>query len=611
MRTRALALLLAAGCTEDPRLAFTTAAQSETGCAPPPTRGLPPEVDRVVVQVRDVAGEWTTLGALPRDGGNGSVIERIPAGPADLRLVACEGAVGTHEARPAIEDVPDGHKRTLVAHFRRNDHLTCAGTGFGPTYDSYARLARPMAFGAAARLPGGEELVVAGGAGQLLEDRVQTRDDGQEWQVFAWREGLFWPGIERATPTTRRALDTRRAGLEAMPLRAGTGEGLLLAGGAPALELAPPPAQGTWTTGPILPADNVFSEPGLAFLDGTTGAVAPILTGDSRAVTPRILAGVAQGPDGRIVRAGGLQATLEGPRASADVEVINGGLLTRHTLPAALLGPTVTALGDDTYLVWGADVPRCGATPGYLVTLDPQFAATPLQWADTEPPTCADVCRDWYATAYHTATRIADGPAGEKRVLIVGGLAVRQTDPDLGGDLVHNPDPGVDCPANAFVLTIDPVATSARVAPVAVPEAARHAVRRALHRAVPVGERVMITGGWGSFGIPTSLVAGDDVLFYEDAQPAGTVTLAAPMARRRFGHVAAALPEDRVLLVGGLAPAQVDIDPATGNARLVDPLQANDVAEIYTPPLQADPCPLAAADAGAEPDAAGDAGGEE
>ena len=605
MQHRALALILATGCTDAPHLAFTTAAQSETGCTPQPTRGLPAEVDRVVVQVRDVVGEWKTVGELPRDGGNGAVVERITAGPTDLRLVACEGPVGTHEARPAIEDVPDGQKRTLVAHFRRNDHLTCAGTGFGPTYDSFARLARPMAFGAAARLPGREELVVVGGAGQVLEDRLQTRDDGQEWQIFAWREGLFWPGLERATPITRRALDEGRAGLEALPLRAGTGEGLLLAGGAPNLQLVPPPAQGTWLTGPILPADNTYSEPGLAFLDGTTGAAAPILAEDGRPVPLRILAGIGQGLDGRIVRAGGLEYTLEGPRASAAVEVINGGRLTRHTLPAALLGPTITHLGDDTYLVWGADVPRCGATPGYLITLDPLFAATPLQLAN--PPACADVCRDWYATAYHTATPLTDGPAGEKRVLILGGLVVRDA------DLAHNPDPGADCPANAFVLAINPVDTAATVHPVAVPEAARHAARRALHRAVPVRDRVLITGGWGSFGIPTSFVAGDDVLFYDDATPAGTLRLAAPMARRRFGHVAAALPEDRVLLVGGLAPAQVDLDPATGNARFVDALQANDVAEIYTPPLQADPCPLAAADAGAEPDAeaAGDAGGEE
>ncbi|MEZ4474253.1 MAG: hypothetical protein R3F60_26395 [bacterium] len=49
---------------------------------------------------------------------------------------------------------------------------------------------------------------------------------------------------------------------------------------------------------------------------------------------------------------------------------------------------------------------------------------------------------------------------------------------------------------------------------------------------------------------------GDDVLFYDDAVPAGTITAAPPMGRRRFGHIAAELPEGRVLLAGGVAPAR-------------------------------------------------------
>ncbi|MEZ4474255.1 MAG: hypothetical protein R3F60_26405 [bacterium] len=162
-------------------MAFTTAAQTAGGCGEAPTRGLPPEVDRVVVQLRDVAGEWQTLDEIPRDGGNGALLERVPVGVADLRLVGCEGPAGRYEARPAIEEIPDSRKRTVVAHFRRAGSLTCAGTGFGPAYDAFAALPRKMAFGTALGLPGQEQLLVIGGAGEVLDERLQAGDDGLEW----------------------------------------------------------------------------------------------------------------------------------------------------------------------------------------------------------------------------------------------------------------------------------------------------------------------------------------------------------------------------------------------------------------------------------------------
>jgi hypothetical protein len=196
-----------------------------------------------------------------------------------------------------------------------------------------------MAFGAAARLPGAEQVVVLGGAGQVLEDRLQTRDDGQEWQLFDAREGLFWPGLDRAQPITRRTLDNGRAGLEVVPHTLGDVPGLLLAGGAPNLLLVPPPAQGTWLTGPVVPADDMVAATGLGFFNATNSAVAPIALSDGGDTVPRILAGIARAADGRILRAGGIEVTADGPRASAAVEVIRGEQISRHTLPGALLGP--------------------------------------------------------------------------------------------------------------------------------------------------------------------------------------------------------------------------------------------------------------------------------
>ncbi|MCB9549281.1 MAG: hypothetical protein H6706_26050 [Myxococcales bacterium] len=579
------------------RVAFSTAAQTVTGCGEGPTRGLPPEVDRVIVQMRDVAGEWQTLDEIPRDGGNGALLERVPVGVADLRLVGCEGPAGRYEARPAVDEIPDSRKRTLVAHFRRGGSLTCAGTGFGPAYDVFAALPRSLAFGTAVGLPGQEQILVAGGAGEVLDERLQARaDDGQAWSLFDWRETLFWPGVERSRPITHRALDQGRVGLEAAPWQVDTRLGLLLIGGAPSLSLETPPAlpQESFAQGPLVPTEPLAGEPGAAFFDATTGAVAPVTTADGQGLVPRVLAGIGRARDGRVLRAGGLG---EGPAASAAAEVFAAGTVARHTLPAPLLGPTVTPLGADAFLVWGADVASCGQTPGYLVTLDPVFAATPLQIPGA--PTCDDACRDWYATAYHTATLLAPDAAGRARVLVIGGLVIR------GRDLLHNPDPGGQCAPNAFVIAVDVAAASAEITPIAVPDSAQAGVRRVLHRAAASGARVMITGGWGSFGKPTSFVAGDDLLFYDDAEPAGSISVGPSMARRRFGHIAAELPEGRVLIAGGVAPEQVVIDEA-GNASFVDSLALTNRAEFYTPPVAEDPCPaaFAADDAGPEDAAA-------
>ncbi|MEZ4474254.1 MAG: hypothetical protein R3F60_26400 [bacterium] len=75
----------------------------------------------------------------------------------------------------------------------------------------------------------------------------------------------------------------------------------------------------------------------------------PVVTADGQGLVPRVLAGVGRARDGRVLRAG----AGRGPAASAAAEVFAAGAVARHTLPAPLLGPTVTPSAPTPSLVWG------------------------------------------------------------------------------------------------------------------------------------------------------------------------------------------------------------------------------------------------------------------
>lgn len=596
--TTCLGLVAALGCDDvappppGPGIEALWYGQS-TGQCTAPARGVPEGLQRIVIEQRDAAGNWEILEVVSTADADpdGTLVEGIPTGELlDLRLVACDAAGPIAVARPLPFTLGQDDKVATTAHFRPVGALSCAGTGQGPEYDRFS--ARAMAFGAA--LPFADRVLLIGGADTVAGGRL-TASEAHAWSVFDWHEGLFWPGVERAQPLEGRTLAAPRIMVGGGATTVDGVDGLVIFGGSPAVLLQSDPL-----IGPLLPEAPDPASPSAVFFDPATGGQRPLIF--EPPLVPRTLAGIDAG-DGWIVRAGGLAHGDEDSLSrSAIVEAIQGRQAIELSLGAPLIGASVTALGAGDFLVWGADVAGCGAQAGFIVR-PTDARVTPVTLPDA--PGCgAAANRTWWATGFHTATRLPYVDA-DARVLITGGLPVRES------ALQPNPDPGVTAAANAFVLKLNPTTGAATAEPVIIADdAADRAIRRAFHRAVEIvrGE-VILSGGWGSFGKPTSFVAGDALLHYDDALPAGRLTVRARLTEARFGHVMAALPEGRALIAGGLAPASVEL--VDGVARTVGELTIRDSAEIWTPPLTDDPCARAAAleaDMGPPPDAGIDAG---
>lgn len=546
-------------------IAVRWAGQSSGACTVP-ARGLPGRISSVVVQRRDADGwaELATLSLAEADP-DGTLLEGVPAGETTVRLVACDADRPVAVARPLPFALGQDDKLTTVALFRPLNALSCAGTGLGPAHDQYARMT--TAFGTGLRLPRiAGEAFVAGGADQIGEAQLNTTD-ALSWSVFDWHEGLFWPGVAREIPLDPRRLPEARQGAAMGAFTLDGVEGALLVGGTPSIVLG-----ADTTLGPLRPAPPADDAAFGLFFDPENGGLRPYVLNPPP--TAHSLAGVGAG-NGWLVRAGGLAHGPNGElRASTAIEVLKDRTAYTLELPTALIGPSVTHLGGDAFLVWGADVPGCGANPGAIVRAGTR-SVTLLTVPD--PPACDDFERDWWATGYHSATALPGA-----RVLIVGGLPVK------GQRMQSNPDPGLGSSANAFVIAVD--GDSAMIHPVELPnEAVDQATRRAFQRAADQGDgRVLLSGGWGSFGKPTTFVASVQTIQYVDAMPAGRLTTGPVLTEARFGHVSVGLSDGRVLIAGGLAPESVEF--TDGVADQVGPLRVLDSAEIYTPGLAVNPC---------------------
>lgn len=580
---------LAAGCAPGsgpptPAVRISVAALANDDCGAARTRGLPAAVDALDVERRDPVAGWQLVDRVARAGGLSAgevLLEGVDAGEAvELRFVACAGAVPMLAAEPPPFTVEENEKHLLALHFKTLGRLSCTGTAFGSEYGRYAGLGRPRAFPAAAGLPDGR-LLVAGGA-SLVELTDIDGDDSPDvvlgagpaagtddgaWDVYDPAETLFLPGVERHQPIAPRRMSTSRLLAHAFPFRGG----VLVLGGSDRV---------TWDPGPRGPFRLVGGLPAAERFEPSTATFLPA----GLDLAPRFLTGAAQLADGRVVIAGGLEATdpatcvpgLCDLQPSRRVEVIDpAGLVTAFDLPVPILGPTVTPLGPGEVLVWGADLEGCGARPGWVVGLDPVLAVRPLTLQGPQgPPDCqtpVGACRAWYPTAHHAAAHLPT--AGDaRRVLITGGVAVGAQ------GLVPNPDQGQGCPPNVFVLTVDAAAGTGAIEPVqADTDAVGQAVKRALHGASATGGRVLISGGWLNEGTPTALVAGNQLLIYDDADG---VLRAAPdrLSSPRVGHLSAALADGTVLFAGGVTRA------ADGGFTLLA------TAEVYVPPLDRPAC---------------------
>ncbi len=103
-----------------------------------------------------------------------------------------------------------------------------------------------------------------------------------------------------------------------------------------------------------------------------------------------------------------------------------------------------------------------------------------------------------------------------------------------------------------MLLDIDAEAQTVALHPVGTGDVQPATLKRAFHRATAVGDRVLVTGGWGGFDNPGAFVVGADAVFYDAARDQFVAT-AFNLAEARLGHVSAALPDGGVLLAGGLS----------------------------------------------------------
>lgn len=545
---------------------------------------LPGAVDSIVVERSSEEG-WTAIQRIAPAGGQ--LLAGVAEGEAVLRFIACVDRTPQYATGAMTLDVAEASKAGLNLHFKPLDRLACTGTTQGPAYNRYAGLGRGRAFAAGARLEDGRVLV-AGGADAVADGRMTGRKDGADWDLYVPGESLFLPGVDRAQPLDPRPMQAPRIAARAVPWQAPGAAvgGALVIGGAPSVQLGV-----EYATGPLVPGEAQLSRPAAEYFDPTSGTFTPLVTVDGAALTARFMPGVAADDAGRVIIAGGLE--WPGDDAHPDgipsdvIEIIDGDRLRTLALPRAaeraggddrngLVGPSVTPIGGGRAFIWGGDLNGCGQRPGWLLNLDPTPTVTELAIVDDEaPPTCdapGEICRAWYPTAFHSATLL--GVTGDTaRVLIVGGVAMRQSGPS------NNPDPGVACEPNVFVAEIDAAAATVGIRPVGVDFEASGRLKRAFHTATPAGGgRILIAGGWAFENNANLFRSAADVLFYRDARPAGAIapapdTLTAP----RLGALGVSLRGGGVLLAGGL------VRDDAGFA-------ISEAAEVYTAPIASPSC---------------------
>lgn len=562
------------------------AALANDGCALDRPLDLPPEIDALAVE-RLTPDGWALVRRLPLDAGP-TLLPGVEVGDATLRVIACAGDTPRHIAQPDPTPVGENTKSGLILHFKPLDRLACTGTTRGVAYNQYAALGAPRAFASASALPDGRVLVV-GGADRVDGDSFTADQTRAGWDLYTRGESLFLPGIDRSQPLDPRPLNGPRVAADAVPYRPNGAEapGVLVIGGAPAVR------RGVFTFGPLAPDGEALSTPAAEFFDPQTGAMAPVEFALGAELSPRFLPGVAADDQGRIAIIGGIE--WPGGAPTDRIEIIDADRLSALFLPLdperqaqveaqgldvrlarnILVGPSVVPIGAGRFFIWGGDYNGCGQNPGWLLSLDPTPTIQPLSLVAGEaPPSCGEplVCRTWYSTAYHSATRLPDA-GGLARVLVTGGVAVGSR------GLTNNPDPGADCGPNAFVATIDPAAGTARIDPVGYTPDAADPLKRALHAAVPAGDEVLIAGGWAFLGNATAFNATDTVLTYRDGQPVGTVELSGDrLVDPRIGLFAAPLPGGGAVLGGGLQREPGGEFVITASA------------ETYTPPISTASC---------------------
>jgi hypothetical protein len=561
-----------------------------TDCAQAPQRGIPTDVDRLVVEIRDPTGvvappQVFTRAAGELDGGD-LLLQGIPAGEGvRLTLYGCgPDASGVAEVKVRADlgpfGVEDDGKYLAPVRFHRAGRLSCTGADRGPDFAEFAGMGVARAFPAWTSLRSGNALLLGGAQAVEQVGGAPAGLSGAPavfgYDVYAPGESLFWGGAARTT-RVRGALPTPRVGAAAATLTIAGRETVLLVGGAPAVSWNAL----TGALGPLEPRDGALSQPFVQGFDVASEAFVQVL-GQER-LSPRFRPAVGRGASG-VLLAGGTRIEPDGTYAASNaVELLTPAGLRAAVLDTSLAGASATPLPDGSFLLWGGNVSAPDAPARRVRELEGALVVAPV--AVSAAPGV-----EWEATAFHAAVRLPNDAQGSTRVLVVGGLGMRD------GKTENNPRPA-DPARRALVLALPADGGALEVRRPSIAPEALEAVARAYQEATQLQGGAVIAGGWQT---ANQLDASADLVFWEaDAanaaagrlvvrtvaadptQPAaGGVTQT--MTRRRVGHVLIRSGDDTVLIAGGL-----------------DGVAATHTAEVYLSPQPAEACALGAEVAGA------------
>lgn len=233
------------------------------------------------------------------------------------------------------------------------------------------------------------------------------------------------------------------------------------------------------------------------------------------------------------------------------------------TLMASRVGASITPLSASAFLIWGGDA--TDATGNTLTLADAithagEVVTTGTPAMDTlvaghDPTMAADADGIPFATAHHTATRIA-GPSGSTAILFAGGINLAGGNAPLGGL-------GVATPA----LTVTRFAADGTiVGGTRLPGP----ISTIFHTVTPIdasSSELLLVGGASvqmSMGATASFFAESQVGRVTYDASTGYAWEAEPsLATARWGHTTTIIPEYGVLVVGGMSRTANDLNAAT------------------------------------------------
>jgi len=223
-----------------------------------------------------------------------------------------------------------------------------------------------------------------------------------------------------------------------------------------------------------------------------------------------------------------------------------------------LIGPSVTALGEERFLIFGADLENCGRYSAWWVAPHSETGRPELRWLPINEPSGEQSCnlnqgcKGWRSSAHHSAASI-DG----EHILITGGLSVlkssKQGEPLSG--LTSSPRALCD---GAFLVHVEEWQRAGgrermqilRTSPLKMGEAERVSVQRAFHRSDPLGDQLIISGGWAQQREHLSLDGSLQLLRFN--LDGSLEIMKERLSSPRIGHMGAQLPDGGLIWAGGV-----------------------------------------------------------